>query len=676
MATPPTDSRTLIQHCPTSHPADQTNATCIDEGLSSAINAKGNATREMVRTCTYTKTTSSCFFVFPCLSSFYLSRACRGKALLFTKAKLRKAGHCPQQGTCSACGCNAKTNREQQCANTRTDDNAQSAIGIAVGGVLLNNTKYKKIASSIVDYVYTTSGAQETPQNRSDGSRGLVDWFTPPIMVQKETFYGDNDGTVMISTVALAGLLYQGQPEMDALVPKLLNQAFGMIRTTGVNGFRPASTSKGSMAASGWRSFFEGTIDATAEMSIPHMQANWWAIALWAGHATGVGLFQERVYRATELLMERWPTKWTCLQTETEELAHEILVLAWLVRVNNTAQPRAWLDAVASDLIAHQRDCGAIREWINTTCIEKAPASNAAYGTGEGGLMQENTDPAADLLYAQNFALMSLHEAAHAVGPSTPTGLRYSKAVDGLVDFFVRVQAQSTAQGNIDGAWMRACDVDKWEYWAAANDYGYGPWETETGWTIGWVSATLGFRHMNTSFWETMQPTADAIAQGGTAHAVCMDFFEELGSVHCGKHDAGPPPPPPPPPAPAPAPAPPAGPLGQFSFAANWSSGGPSTSLPTHGFGVRKVEFVYYPNDGKTYAFADVIPYNDTEYPESFGSEVGAFSSPNGKTGWVYHGIVIHRGKLGAWDGAGNRLCLCLLLIKTSRLPRQARDKR
>lgn len=65
---------------------------------------------------------------------------------------------------------------------------------------------------------------------------------------------------------------------------------------------------------------------------------------------------------------------------------------------------------------------------------------------------------------------MSLHEAAHAVGPHTPAGRRYSKAVDGLADFFTRVQVHSTEQTNLDGAWMRAVDVDKWEYWAAAND--------------------------------------------------------------------------------------------------------------------------------------------------------------------------------------------------------------
>ena len=153
----------------------------------------------------------------------------------------------------------------------------------------------------------------------------------------------------------------------------------------------------------------------------------------------------------------------------TEELAHEVLVLAWLVRTNRTATTLHWLDLVASDLIVHQRSCGAIQEWVNSTCESGFPGSNAAYGSGEGGLMQENGDPSADLLYAQNFALMSLHEAVHAVGPATTTGQRYKRAVDRLAQFFVRVQVQSSAQKNIDGAWLRALDVDKWEYSTSTN---------------------------------------------------------------------------------------------------------------------------------------------------------------------------------------------------------------
>ena len=132
-------------------------------------------------------------------------------------------------------------------------------------------------------------------------------------------------------------------------------------------------------------------------------------------------------------------------------------------------------------------------------------------------------------------------------------------------------------------------------------------------------------RHMNSSFWEAMQPTADAI-EHDAAHAVCLDFFDDLGSVHCGKQAAGPPPSPLPPAPPPPAPPPPAPvgpPLGSFEFAADWGSGGPSTTLPAIGYAVRKVEFIYYEPDGHTYAYADIVPFNDTNYPESFGSEVG-----------------------------------------------------
>ena len=34
-------------------------------------------------------------------------------------------------------------------------------------------------------------------------------------------------------------------------------------------------------------------------------------------------------------------------------------------------------------------------------------------------------------------------------------------------------------------------------------------------------------------------------------------------------------------------------------------------------------------------------------------SEVGVFSSPNGKTEWKYHGIVVARGQPGGWDAGG-----------------------
>ena len=75
-------------------------------------------------------------------------------------------------------------------------------------------------------------------------------------------------------------------------------------------------------------------------------------------------------------------------------------------------------------------------------------------------------------------------------------------------------------------------DVRRWEYYASATDSGYGPWETETGWTIGWVSATLGMRAMGTSWWGVMQHAAAAV-DAAAVRRVCLDFFEDLGPAVC-----------------------------------------------------------------------------------------------------------------------------------------------
>jgi hypothetical protein len=95
------DVATLVRRCPVSaayNDTHQHNTTCIDEGFGSNIDFLG-----------------------------------------------RQSG---ESGDCPACGCLVKG----QCANTRTDDNAQSAIGFAVAGWVLNDTRYSNIAAAIVEY--------------------------------------------------------------------------------------------------------------------------------------------------------------------------------------------------------------------------------------------------------------------------------------------------------------------------------------------------------------------------------------------------------------------------------------------------------------------------------------------------------------------------------------------
>ncbi|NIA28585.1 MAG: hypothetical protein GWP06_01570 [Actinobacteria bacterium] len=176
-----------------------------------------------------------------------------------------------------------------------------------------------------------------------------------------------------------------------------------------------------------------------------------------------------------------------------------ILPLAWLVRLEDTAEHRKWLYQIVDDLLAFQDKSGAIREDLGDVGHGKyAPSkSNAAYGTNEAPLIQENGDPVADMLYTSNFAFCSLTEAAAATGDE-----RIKRAVKKLADFMVRIQVRSETHPELDGAWYRGFDFNRWEYWASNADAGWGVWCTETGWTQGWIASMLMMYELNSNVWD------------------------------------------------------------------------------------------------------------------------------------------------------------------------------
>ncbi len=69
------------------------------------------------------------------------------------------------------------------------------------------------------------------------------------------------------------------------------------------------------------------------------------------------------------------------------------------------------------------------------------------------------------MLYANNFAFFGLNEAARVT--DNPV---YKKAVTKLSDFMMRIQVQSEKHKDLDGAWFRAFDYGKWDYWASNSD--------------------------------------------------------------------------------------------------------------------------------------------------------------------------------------------------------------
>ena len=168
---------------------------------------------------------------------------------------------------------------------------------------------------------------------------------------------------------------------------------------------------------------------------------------------------------------------------------------------------------ISEELLFHQDASGAIPERTGPAGrgIQVPPASNEQYGAGEGALIQQNGDPAADMLYTMKFAFLGLHEAHLVTGDAY-----YKEASDRIAAFPVRVQVRSTVHPQFDGAWYRAFDFQRWDYWASNSDSGWGAWCTEAGWSQSWISTTLSLRVLNESLWNVLQA------------APKFDGFEEL----------------------------------------------------------------------------------------------------------------------------------------------------
>ena len=220
---------------------------------------------------------------------------------------------------------------------------------------------------------------------------------------------------------------------------------------------------------------------------------------LWLYDKTGFGPLFERTYSGITMMMHGYPETWQWTNGIQQERARMLLPLSWLLRVQDTPLHRQWLALIAGDLLSHQETCGAIREEIGTSGLGKygPPKTNDEYGTSEASLLQANGDPVCDLLYTSNFAFAALHEAAAATGDPV-----YIAAEDRLADFLCRVQVKSKQRPEFDGAWFRAFDYGRWQYWGSNADIGWGPWSTETGWTQGWITATLAHRSLGTNLWD------------------------------------------------------------------------------------------------------------------------------------------------------------------------------
>jgi hypothetical protein len=369
----------------------------------------------------------------------------------------------------------------------RSDCTGESSFAFALADRLRVAGRNREIATNLNDFIYrnpSLSGLSRA--NPASPSFGLLNWDT----ASKGVYYADDNARSFLGTIGAAAALRSNRWDQQ-----ILSCILGNFRTTGPLGFRGNTISEAELQKNGWRHYFE--LERTHYA--PHYEAYPWAAYLWAYDKTRYRLFLDRTITAISKTMAAYPQQWRWTNGMQQERARMLLPLAWLVRVQDTAEHRRWLELVARDLLRCQDSSGAIREEIGIAGNGSyaPPASNQAYGTTEAPLIQQNGDPACDLLYTSNFAFLGLHEAAAATGEQL-----YADAENKLAAFLCRIQVRSTTHPELDGAWFRAFDYQLWDYWASNADAGWGVWSIETGWTQAWITSTLAMRSMRTSLWD------------------------------------------------------------------------------------------------------------------------------------------------------------------------------
>ena len=371
---------------------------------------------------------------------------------------------------------------------TRGDCTGEVAMVFALDYFMTGNVQSKNYAERILNFLFTSDTL--ICLNKELPTYGQLNFFehTP-------AFYGDDNFRSVIGAMASGFLL-----KTDAWNEPILRNFLSILRTTGKNGFRrdrldyPASFTDGNDLA-----FYQ---NEDFVLLRPHAQAYLFAGFLAAYQLCGLPRFLSYAKNAIYTMMKAYPkVNWT--NGQSQEVARMLLPLAWLIQVEDTPEHREMLERVVSDIRNLTQSCGAIAESMGDLSMGDfpSPQSNEAYGTTEAALIQENGDPACDLLYTVNYAAIGLHEAALATGNAD-----YAALSDKLAKFLCKIQIKSDEQKYLDGCWMRGFDWTLWDYYGSSADAGWGAWCVESGWTNNWVSTMLALRKLNTSLWSMFTP--------------------------------------------------------------------------------------------------------------------------------------------------------------------------
>lgn len=368
----------------------------------------------------------------------------------------------------------------------RYDVQAEVAFALAAAGNLLGNEKFSHTSEKLIDFLFYNSKSRELTSDKAQGTYGLLGWAdTHPYVI-----YADDNARAVLGAIGASAYL-QNERWNQLIVENILAN----FRTTSRQGAQGRWRNTKDIAKNGWEHYFH----ADLVRPHPHFESWMWACYLWLYDKTGYKPLLDKAKTGIKLTMEAYPDKWKWTNGIQQERARMVLPLAWLLHVEDTSEHKKWLTTVADDLLKAQQRNGALREELGDASLGSYGRSktNSDYGTTEAPLIFQNGDEVADMLYTNNFAFFALNEAAQVTGFD-----RYREAVEKLSGFLTRIQVTSKEHSDLDGAWFRAFDYGRWDYWASNADAGWGAWCTLSGWIQSWIVGTQVLIEEENSLWD------------------------------------------------------------------------------------------------------------------------------------------------------------------------------
>lgn len=371
----------------------------------------------------------------------------------------------------------------------RNDVQGEVALALALAGNYLKDTLYSNVSKNIMRFAFD-SYRGGVRNDKNNPNYGLMSWTS----YHPDVYYGDDNARALLGYIFVNNLL----KDID-IDRKIVECIIANFRTSSKEGYKgaPAMLAQ-DIEKNGWRYYCEKSYINPH----PHFESWIWACYLWLYDKTNYRPLFDKALMGISTTMEAYPQKWHWTNGIQQERARMILPLAWLVRIDPSAEHLGWLNLMIDDLLKNQVACGAIQEQMGDPALNYVGVvkSNADYGKYEASLIYENGDPVSDMLYTTNFAFFALNEAAKLTGNPV-----HMDALNRISDFLIRIQVSSSKYWDLDGVWFRAFNYKNWDYWADNADNGWGAWCTLSGWIQSWIVSTQILLEKNSTYWDLTQ---------------------------------------------------------------------------------------------------------------------------------------------------------------------------